>query len=310
MHDGANQPAILQGILPSQEIKTSSLDSKLRYGHLTQLKAGQFGIILGQALANTLGVTVGDKVTVLTPQASMTPAGIFPRLKRFTVTDIFHVSGGFGFDRGFGFVHLKDAQTLLKLKNNVSGLHLNVKNPFEAPAFSDTLNLPDNMIVSDWTDQFGAFFHAVSLEKTMMFFILLLIVAVAVFNLVSSLVMVVNDKAADIAILRTFGATPRMIMHVFIVQGMIIGLFGVLLGVIGGVVLSLNVTELVNWVQAFFHVQFLSSDIYFIDYLPSEIIPMDIIKIVSAALGMSFIATIYPAWRASRTLPAEALRYE
>jgi lipoprotein-releasing system permease protein len=191
-------------------------------------------------------------------------------------------------------------------------LHLNVQEVFAAPHLAQSLakQLAPNTTVSTWADTFGEFFHAVQLEKTMMFLILLLIIAVAAFNLVSTLMMVVNEKEADIAILRTFGATPRTIMAIFIVQGGIIGILGTLLGLIGGVLLALNVTTIVNGIQDLFHIQFLSSDVYFVDYLPSKIEMSDILKICGASLVLSLLATIYPAWRASKTDPVESLRYE
>jgi lipoprotein-releasing system permease protein len=239
-------------------------------------------------------------------------AGVIPRFKRFTVTGIFRAGNGFGFDSAFAYINLSDAQKLFQLNTAVSGLHASLKDVYDAPSVTAQLTqkLTDTARVTNWTDQFGAFFHAIKLEKTMMFFILLLIIAVAVFNLVCTLVMVVNDKEADIAILRTMGATPGMIMTIFVVQGAIVGVFGTLVGIIGGIALALNVTALVNWIQTIFHVQFLSSSVYFVNYLPSELLWQDVVKISFAALLLSLIATLYPAWRASRTEPVEALRYE
>jgi lipoprotein-releasing system permease protein len=306
------QPAMMNGILPAEEIKISKLTENMIEGKLTSLMPHQFGIVLGEDLANRLNVRVGDKITVITPQLSLTPAGAIPRFKRFTVTGIFHAGSGFGFDLALSFIHLSDAQTLFQMGTSITGLHANIDNIYAAPHIGQTIEerLGPFARVSDWTDQFGAFFHAVKLEKTMMFFILMLIIAVAVFNMVSSLVMVVNDKEADIAILRTFGATPRMIMRIFIVQGTIIGVTGTLLGVIGGIALALNVTDLVKGIENLFHVQFISSSVYFVNYLPSELQWVDVGKISLVALSLSLIATIYPAWRASRTEPVEALRYE
>jgi lipoprotein-releasing system permease protein len=210
------------------------------------------------------------------------------------------------------FINLTDSQKLLEMGSYVTGLHVNIKNVYDAQRVTLDLakNLTPSARISNWTDQFGAFFQAVSLEKTMMFFILLLIIAVAVFNLVCTLVMVVTEKEADIAILRTIGATPRMIMAIFIVQGATVGIFGTLLGVLGGVALALNVTALVNWTQHVLHVQLLSSKMFFVDYLPSQLQSTDVIQISLCALVLSLLATIYPAWRASKTEPVEALRYE
>lgn len=311
-YGGSVQAALVNGILPEEEKKVSGIADKMVKGKLTDLQSEKFGIILGENLASRLNANIGDKVTVVTPQISLTPAGVIPRFKRFTVVGIFKAGTGFGFDAGMGFIHLNDAQKLLGLGSHVTGLHLNIKDVYAAPhiAHELTTQLSSSANISTWADQFGEFFHAVQLEKTMMFFILLLIVAVAAFNLVATLVMVVNEKQADIAILRTFGATPNMIMNIFIVQGGLIGVFGTLLGVIGGITLAWNVTDIVNWIEHVFHVQFLSSSVYFVNYLPSEIERLDIIKISAASLFLSLIATIYPAWRASKMDPVESLRYE
>ncbi|EKD73480.1 MAG: hypothetical protein ACD_45C00303G0002 [uncultured bacterium] len=311
-NDGLVQPALLDGILPEAETHITELSDKMIQGKLTQLVAGQFGIILGEELAERLDAVLGDKITVVTPQMSLTPAGVIPRFKRFTVVGIFRAGSGFGFDGNLAFIHLVDGQKLMQLGATVTGVHATIKNVYAAQHVSDQLTnqLGPSARVSNWTNQFGAFFHAVSLEKTMMFYILILIIAVAVFNLVSTLMMVVNEKEADIAILRTIGATPQMIMGIFMVQGAIVGVIGTLLGVVGGITLALNVTDLVDWIQRVFNVQFLSSSVYFVNYLPSELQASDIIRISLAALFLSLLATLYPAWRASRTEPVEALRYE
>ncbi|TAK74504.1 MAG: lipoprotein-releasing ABC transporter permease subunit, partial [Gammaproteobacteria bacterium] len=311
-YSGTTQPALITGILPSEEEKVSELGDKMVKGKLTDLRAGKFGIVLGENLANRLEANVGDKVTIMTPQVTLTPAGVIPRYKQFTVVGIFRAGSGFGFDLGLGFVHLTDAQKLFALGNNVTGLHLSIQDVYAAPRMAREImnQLSANASISTWADQFGDFFHAVQLEKTMMFFILLLILAVAAFNMVSTLVMVVSEKQSDIAILRTFGATPGMIMNIFIVQGGLVGVIGTLLGVIGGVLLAWNVTDIVNWIEHVFHVQLLSSSVYFVNYLPSKIEWTDIVKISLAALLLSLIATIYPAWRASKLDPVESLRYE
>lgn len=311
-YGGSVQPSMLNGILPEQEGKVSELGTKMIDGKLSDLVAGKFGIILGENLASALEARVGDKITVVTPQVSLTPAGVIPRFKRFTVIGIFRAGSGFGFDRGMGFIHLKDAQKLLGIGANVTGMHVSIKDVFAAPSLSRDLaaQLSPTATITTWADQFGEFFHAVQLEKRMMFLILLLIVAVAAFNLVSTLVMVVNEKQADIAILRTYGATPRMIMSIFVIQGGLVGIFGTLIGVVGGIILASNVTHIVSFIESVFHVQFLSSSVYFVNYLPSEIEWNDVIIISIASLFLSLIATLYPAWRASKMDPVESLRYE
>ncbi|OGT36203.1 MAG: ABC transporter [Gammaproteobacteria bacterium RIFCSPHIGHO2_12_FULL_37_14] len=311
-YGGSVQPALINGILPNEEKRISAVASKMVKGNLSDLKPKQFGIILGENLADRLRAMVGDKITIVTPQVSLSPVGVMPRFKRFTVIGIFRAGSGFGFDAGLGFIHLQDAQKLLGIGQDVTGLHLNIKDVYAAPLVAKELasQLSPSATITTWADQFGEFFHAVQLEKTMMFFILLLIIAVAAFNLVSTLVMVVNEKQSDIAILRTFGATPQMIMNIFIIQGGLVGVFGTLFGVMGGLLLAWNVTDLVNWIEYVFRVQFLSSSVYFVDYLPSEIEWKDVAKISIASLFFSLIATIYPAWRASQLDPVESLRYE
>ncbi len=309
---GLVHPTVVSGIKPEYEAKISKLPQLMIAGSLKKLTPGAFNIVLGKELANQLGVYIGDKVTLVLPEASLTPAGVIPRFKRFTVAGIFDAGSGFGFDSLWTFINLTDAQKLFKLGNAVSGFWLRVDNVYAAPRMSVQIidKLPRDYTISDWSQEYGAFFQAISMEKTMMALILLLLIAIATFNLVSSLVMVVNDKRSDIAILRTFGATPRTIMGIFIVQGSVIGFIGTLLGVLGGLALALNVTALVAWLEHVTNIQFISSNVYFVNYLPSKIEASDVIKICIAALVMSLLATLYPAWRASRTQPAEALRYE
>jgi lipoprotein-releasing system permease protein len=311
-NSGLVSPVMLLGIQPSDEQHISQLANKMIAGDLTDLTAGTYNIILGEELAARLNAAVGDKITVITPQVSLSAAGVIPRFKRFRVAGIFYAGSGFGFDNSWAFIHLQDAQKLFLMGTTVSGIHVSIQNVYAAPRLSEQLAqvLGPSARVTNWTEEFGEYFRAVNMEKTMMFFILMLIIAVAVFNLVCTLVMVVNDKESDIAILRTLGATPKMIMTIFIVQGAIVGVIGTLLGVIFGVLLASNVTEVVNWIEHAFHVQFISSNIYFVNYLPSDIEWPDVWKISLASLILSLIATLYPAWQASRTEPVEALRYE
>lgn len=309
-HDGQVLPIVLTGVDPQEEEAVTHLSQKLLAGSMSNLN--HFGIILGRGLADSLGVMMGDKVTIMIPQASVTPAGMIPRFKRFTVTGVFSAGTGFNFDTKLAFINMDDAQKLMQMGNDISGIKLKINNVYLAPELSARLSalLGEEYQVGNWTQQFGAFFEAVKMEKTMMFMILLLIIAVAAFNLVSSLVMVVNDKQAEIAILRTIGATPSTILWIFIVQGMMVGIVGTVLGLFGGLLLAENATAIVNHLQSLFHVQVLSSSIYFVDYLPSKILWSDLWQVCSMALLMSFAATIYPAWRASKTVIAEALHYE
>lgn len=311
-NEGQNSPVMIKGILPEKESAVSDLANKVIEGSLDNLQANHYGIVLGEKLAESLGLGVGDKVALLIPSATVTPLGVFPQMRRFTVVGIFKVGNGFGFDSELAYIHLNDAQRLFMLNSAVSGLQLKLQNLYAAPQISAglTQQLPSGYQVSDWTQDYGSFFQAIKLEKTMMFFILILIVAIAAFNLVSTLVMVVNDKRADIAILRTLGATPNTILATFMVQGMVVGLVGTFLGLIGGIFLALHATEIVNAIQNLFHVQLLTSDVYFVNYLPSQLQASDVIKICIIAMVLSLLATIYPAWTAARTQPAEALRYE
>lgn len=309
-HDGQVLPIVLTGIDPEKEQGVNHLNDKLLAGSMKDLN--HFGMILGKGLADSLGVMVGDKVTVMIPQATVTPAGMIPRFKRFTIEGVFTAGSGFNFDTKIAFINIADAQKLLQMGDDVSGIKMKIDNVYQAPEISERLSniLGEEYQVGNWTQQFGAFFQAVKMEKTMMFMILLLIIAVAAFNLVSSLVMVVNDKQAEIAILRTIGAPPSTILWIFIVQGMMVGIVGTLIGLAGGLVLAKNATAIVNGLQDLFHVKVLQSSIYFVDYLPSKIMFADLWQVCVMALLMSFAATIYPAWRASKTVIAEALHYE
>lgn len=303
--------AILRGVLPAAEPAVSDVGEHMKAGQLTDLKPGEYGIVLGSELALLIGAQVGDKITVVSPQANITPIGTMPRLRRFTVVGLFEV-GMFEYDRGVALVHIDDAAKLFQLDNRVSGVRLKLKDMFTVQHVTKELSaqLPTETRITDWTRQHSNFFRAVQTEKRVMFVILGLIVAVAAFNIVSTLVMVVTDKQADIAILRTLGTTPGSIMAIFIVQGTIIGAFGTLLGLVGGVALALNVETIVPAIEQLFGVHFLSPDVYYISKLPSQLEWRDVWRISGVAFLLSLIATLYPAWRASRTQPAEALRYE
>lgn len=302
---------LVRGVLPDEEPKVSDVGKKMLSGELTDLKAGNYNIILGKGLARTLGVMVGDKVTLVTPKALSTPAGVLPRLKRFTVSGIFEV-GHNEYDTSMAIINMEDAAKLYRMGDNVSGIRLKLDDLFAAPQVSYELSddLRGAYWVTDWTRQHANFFKAVHMEKRMMFLILMIIIVVAAFNILSALVMVVTDKQSDIAILRTLGASPRSIMAIFMVQGTIIGIAGTLLGLVGGVSLAWNVASVVSFIEQIFHTQFMPPDIYYISDFPSELHWDDVVQICSFAFLISVGATLYPAWSASRTQPAEALRYE
>lgn len=303
--------ALVQGVLPEQEPEVSDIGDYMIAGSLQSLRPGAFNVLLGKGLANMLGVRIGDKVTLVAPKATSTPAGILPRLRRFTVSGIFEVKHG-TYDTQLAVVHLDDASRLFQLNDGITGLRLKLDDMFLAPAVSRELaaDLPGTYWVRDWTHYHANFFRALKTEKTVMFVILTLIVAVAAFNIVSALIMVVTDKESDIAILRTLGVTPASVMMIFIVQGTLIGLVGTLLGMAGGIALADNVETLVPAIEQLFDTKFLSPDIYYISDVPSDMRWADVGLITIVAFLMSIVATIYPAWRASRTQPAEALRYE
>lgn len=310
-HSGGVQPVLVNAVLPEAEKNVSIIEQHMVEGSLEDLKDGEFGIVIGQISARRFRVAVGDKLTFILPEASVTPAGVFPRLKRFTVVGVFKV--GAELDSSLALIHVGDAARLSRWQpNQVEGVRLKLKDLFQAPevAWRIAGQLGDDYQARDWTRSHGSLFQAIQMEKTMIALLLLMIVAVAAFNIISTLVMVVTDKKADIAILRTLGMTPQQIMLVFMVQGTVIGVVGTLIGGVLGVIAALNVTEWVAALENLLGHKFLSSDVYFINYLPSQLRIEDVVLICSAALSMSFLATLYPAWRAARTQPAEALRYE
>lgn len=308
--NGAVNGIQLNGILPEEEQQVSIIVDHMIHGSLDDLHAGDFGIIIGEILARQLRINLGDKVTVVLPEASLTPAGVFPRLKRFTVKGIFKV--GADLDASLTLIHMDDAARILRMQGAVHGVRLKMHDLFDAPLVARQIaqELDESYYSIDWTRTHGNLFEAIRMEKTMIGLLLMVIVAVAAFNIISTLVMVVTDKKSDIAILRTMGASPAAIMGIFIVQGAYIGVVGTVVGTGVGVLLSLNVSEIIRFVETTLKTQFLNPDVYFISDLPSQLLLSDVVIISGSALAMSLLATLYPAWRASRVKPAEALRYE
>ena len=312
-HEGKVQKVLLNGIDPVQERKVSIIGDFIREGRLEDLAPGEFGILIGDKAAARLGVGIGDKVTFVAPEVTVTPAGMFPRMKRFTVVGTFHVGAG-EIDGYLGLTNLSDLSRLHRWKaDQVQGLRLKFDDLFQAPrnAYNIARELGDREYYTrDWTRSYGNLYQAIRMEKAMIGLLLLLIVAVAAFNIISTLVMVVNDKRGDIAILRTLGSTPGQIMRIFMVQGTVIGVVGTAIGAAVGILAALNVSAAIAGLERLIGHKFLNADVYFIDYLPSRILAEDVWMVCGAALVLSFLATLYPAWRAARTQPAEALRYE
>ncbi len=303
--------AIIRGIEPKYEDEVTDIGKHMVAGSLSDLQPGKFGIVLGDALAQSLGVAVGDQIMLITANVAVTPVGGLLRQRQFTVVGIFKV-GMYEYDRGSAFIDLRDAQALFRMGDGVTGLRLKLNDMFRAPWVARDLNLKlgSPYIATDWTQANGNFFRAVQTERTVMFIILSLIVAVAAFNIVSTLVMVVTDKRGDIAILRTLGASPGSIMRIFLISGTIIGLVGTLIGLGFGVLIASNVETIVPWIEHLTGTQFMPADVYYISEVPSRLDWHDVWHIGAMAFGLSFLATIYPAWSASRVQPAEALRYE
>jgi lipoprotein-releasing system permease protein len=305
------QGVMVRGILPDAEQRLTALGDKMKRGQLNDLRAGEFNIVLGVDLARSLGAHVGDSVLLITPQGQITPAGMLPRLKQFHVVGIFEI-GMAPYDNALALIHLEDAQKLYRMGSSVSGISGSLHNLDLAPKVAYELEdrFPNDTYVSDWTRQNANYFSVVAMEKKMMFIILSLIVLVAAFNIVSTLVMAVTDKQADIAILRTLGASPKSIMQIFMVQGMLIGLIGMATGVLGGVLLALNIGTIVPFIEHLFGVQFLSKEFYYISELPSDLQKADVFVVAGMSFIISLFATLYPSWRAAKIQPAEALRYE
>ncbi len=305
-------PVIIRGIDPEIESAVSSIGEHMVNGSLDDLNSGAFSIVIGEELALRMGnVKVGDKIVVISSRARSTLVGVLPRLKRFTVVGIFNLNF-YEYDNGLALTHIEDLAKLQHVGDAVSGLRLRVSDVFESPLLTRELrsSLGPGYTVTDWTNQHSNLFEALKIERRVMFIILLLIVAVAAFNIVSTLVMLVSDKSTDIAVLRTIGVSPRSVMGIFIVHGVVIGIVGTVFGAIVGVITGLNMETLIPWAEQLFGTQFFPDDIYIITRFPAQLIWDDVIKITVASLLMCFVATIYPAWRASKVHPAEALRYD
>lgn len=308
LSQGMAEFAVLQGILPDHQV--TRLPDKMTQGRLQALSQKRFQIILGEGLANQLGVTVGDTVTLVVPNVNVSIVGVMPRLKTFHVAGVFQA--GFQYDSHLAFIRLQDAQILFRQQGSISSVDVKVHDLYQAPLWAKKLGaeLGPGYQVTDWTFHNRGFFQALKLEKTLMFIMLLLIVTVAAFNILATLVMVVTDKQSEIAILRTLGASPQTVMRIFMVQGTLIGLLGIFIGIVGGVILALNVTDWVASIEQYFQIKILSPQVYFISNVPSVLELSDVFTVSLVAFLMCVVATIYPALKAARTLPAEALRYE
>ena len=303
--------AQLRGIDPELERSAVGLGAQLLQGSLSDLQPGQYHIVLGEALASELGARVGDSIVLLVPQGTATPTGIMPRMRRFTVTGVFR-SGMYEFDRGLALVHIDDAARLYRMGSAVTGIRLALVDPLSAPRLVRQLavNLGGGFYISDWTRNHANFFRSIQMTKSMMFVILLMVVAVAAFNIVATLVMIVKEKQSDIAILRTLGCGPANVLAVFAVQGVLIGICGIVSGVALGVLVSTHLESLVHGLERLTGSHFLDAKVYFMSDLPAQVQGMDLLQIASVAFLLCALATIYPAWRAARTAPAQALRHD
>ena len=304
--------AMMIGVLPQEEAKVADIGSKMQAGRFEALAPGEYGIVLGTELAKSLSVNVGDRVIVVTPIRRMTPLGVMPRMRPFKVQGIF-AAGMYEYDRNLAYVHLDDAARLYRMDDKVSGIRLKLADMFAAPRTVRDLALSlggEGFYIDDWTRKHANFFRSIQLTKTVMFVILLLVVAVAAFNIVSTLVMVVKEKQSDIAILRTVGASPNSILAIFTSQGTAIGLIGTLSGIALGVLISFNLESLVHGLEAVLGTRFMDAQVYYMSDLPASVQWSDVLKISLTAFGLCCLSTLYPAWRAARTQPAQALRHD
>ncbi|MGB2832725.1 MAG: lipoprotein-releasing ABC transporter permease subunit [Methylotenera sp.] len=307
------QGTLVRGVVPAQEVQVAELGNKMKFGKLEDLRAGEFGIVLGIDLARYLGAEVGDKIMLMTPNGQATPAGMVPRMKQFKLVGVFEMDMK-EYDGNLALIHIEDAAKLYRLGDDVSGVRLKLDDPFHAtevsPLLTSALSGQQNFYISDWVDENPNFFAALKMEKRVMFIIMALVVAVAAFNIVSTLIMAVTDKRADIAIMRTLGASPSSIMQIFVVQGALIGVIGTLAGVVLGVLIAWNIDVIVPFIEHLFGVQFLDKDVYMITAVPSQLLWSDVIVITFTSFALSLLATLYPSWKAAKMNPAEALRYE
>jgi lipoprotein-releasing system permease protein len=309
--DGASSAVAVRGVDPALEAQVSSIGERMRSGSLDALEPGAYRVLLGSEIAARLGVGTGDTVVLAAAQGNVTPAGVVPRMRRFTVGGVFY-SGMYEIDNGLALVNRADAARLFRSSTDATGLRLAVRDPLRAPSVARAVaaDLGGGLWVDDWTQRHANFFRSIELTKRMMFFILLLVVAVAAFNIVSTLAMAVKDKQPDIAILRTLGARPGSVLAVFATQGTVIGLLGTLGGVALGVALSLNLERLVHGLERLLGTRFMDASVYLMSDLPARVLPGDVALIAATAFALCCLSTLYPAWRAARTQPARALRHE
>lgn len=307
----SNSGALIRGVLPAEEQQVTDVQQHMKVGALAALKPGEYGIVLGDELAKALDVKLGDRVVAVVAQGAVTAAGINPRMRRFTVVGIFAI-GMYEYDRNYAYIHLQDAQRLFRLGDDITGLRLKLNDVFNSQriAINIARQLGGGYYVDDWSRKHVAFFRVIALTKSMMFLILLLVVAVAAFNVVATLVMVVKDKQSDIAILRTLGATPRSILKIFLVQGVLIGAIGVIAGIAAGSLLAWNLEHLIHLLERLFGTQFMDAKLYFMSDLPAAVEWGDVLRVGLVAFAMCCLSTLYPAWRAARTEPAKALRHD